>query len=256
MGRDYITYTTANNLVISFNQAGRMQCNTRELKSFAYNASGGIVSAGEKTFNMTIVCTEYGNETNSYLSWLLSDVDNDYGELSMNGWTLKCKCIGVASVEAEYNGAVKYVATFYAPKMLWYKKGDWVSVTGIGSTRAAQLYVTDSSFALDIEWSEQHTDYNLICKIYDYTEFDQGTPIQVIEGATKNKTLTTLSVDYLQKTVTSPNYTQPIKLLTDSSDVFRVYPPSLYYIVLGSLAFTAAKYRPVYLRGMPEWKTT
>ena len=255
MGRDRIIYTTANNLAISFNQAGRMQCNTRELKSFAYNASGGVVSAGEKTFNMTIVCTEYENETNSYLSWLLSDVDNDYGTLTMNGWTLKCKCIGVASVDAEYNGVVKYVATFYAPKMLWYKKGDWITMSGTGSASATQLYVTDSSFALDIEWSYQHTSENFKCQLYDYTEFDQGTPIQVIEGATKNKTLTTLSVDYLQKTVTSPSYTNPIELLTDSSDVFRVYPPSLYYLVLRT-GFWGGKVRPVYLRGMPEWKTT
>lgn len=105
-----------------------VRSNPREAKIWSYGTTDAGVVIQPKPFSLTIICssdashkgTYYANEVIDKLS---RDANyNAVGYLEINSWRLDCSFIGVANIETDLWGVVKFTANFYAPQgFLWYK---------------------------------------------------------------------------------------------------------------------------------------
>lgn len=250
MARDTVKYKNRNGITVELNTTYTVQCNPREVKPFMYTATGGSITAGEKNFSMTIVVVGLNN-ANEKCDRLLADVKaTGYGVLTINDWNLDCKCIGISNIDADYNGVVRFVANFYAPNMVWYKNSSEYTPSGRGWSNALNLTIWQA-FAVNVNLSSRASGENLKYRISK----SSTNTVQQIDGSFSSLSPSTFVTNYHDKTVVSSGLAYPINYLSDTSDVFRVYPPGAYYFCLDT-GFNTAKWTITYLRGMPEWSTT
>lgn len=250
MARDTAIYTNTLGSVVRFSTTYTVRGNSREVKPFAYTATGGSVTAGEKNFSMTVIAVGLNN-ANDVCNRLLADTNaTGYGVLSVNDWKLDCKCIGISNIDADYDGVVRIVANFYARNMLWYKNSEEYSPSGRGWSNAQRLII-NYNFAVNVNLSSRASGENLKYRISK----SSSNTVQQIDGSFSSLSPSTFVTNYHDKTVVSSGLAYPINYLSDTSDVFRIYPPGTYYFCLDT-GFNTAKWTITYLRGMPEWSTT
>ena len=96
--------------------------NSKEVKSFLYELKNGYGKITEKEFDILTVVL--GRKNADSLIDLL-DVDansNRYGKLYIGDWYIRCKYMGVSSVERETADKVKLTLKFYAPQFVFTKE--------------------------------------------------------------------------------------------------------------------------------------
>lgn len=105
-----------------------VRSNPREAKIWSYGTTDTGVVIQPKPFSLTIICSSDASHKGTYYANEVIDKfsrDANYnavGYLEINGWRLGCSFIGVANIETDLWGVVKFTANFYAPQgFLWYK---------------------------------------------------------------------------------------------------------------------------------------
>ena len=145
-----------------------VRSNPREAKIWSYGTTDTGVVIQPKPFSLTIICssdashkgTYYANEVIDKLS---RDANyNAVGYLQINGWRLDCSFIGVANIETDLWGVVKFTANFYAPQgFLWYKiNANRVTLPASGNIGELARFSTNNNPVATKIIIKPHDNYN------------------------------------------------------------------------------------------------
>lgn len=142
--------------------SGTVRSNPREAKLWSYDVSDSVLTQNPKSFALTVICSSdsshsgeyYANETITKMSKDASyQVYHNTGYIQINDWRLDCYFVGVAGIETDLYGVVKFTANFYAPRgFLWYRinaerytlpsEADWGTGPTIASISSENVVAT------------------------------------------------------------------------------------------------------------------
>lgn len=128
---DAMTYTNTNGDTINF-MSTAVRSNPRESKLWTYSRGDVNYGVQPKEFDLTVICSTYngvtsGTTANDVISKLSYDVEHqDWGVLTINGWSLDCCFTGVTGIETDLFGVVKFTAHFSTKfGFRWWKKNGY-----------------------------------------------------------------------------------------------------------------------------------
>ena len=138
---DAMTYTNSKGDVVDF-MSSTIRSNPRESKLWQYSRDGLALSATQKEFDLTVICTKGENttaakEANDAINKLAYDAEHSkWGVLTVNGWSVDCCFTGVGSIDTDIFGVVVFTAHFVTKTgFQWYQKQiiTWTVATGSGT---------------------------------------------------------------------------------------------------------------------------
>ena len=271
-----------------------VRSNPREAKLWSYTVTDSGYVQSPKPFSLTVICSSDSSHTGEYyanevIAKLSKDAPyQESGYLQINGWRLDCSFIGVANIETDIYGVVKFTANFYAPNgFLWYKinanrytlpsSADWGLSPLIASITSDNVVATKTIF----KFYENTTNAKAIIKINQ-----PKNTLNISSSNLNNKYRPTSSSDFnkyymidaLHKKITIASSTSTNVNLSDSdykiaseknaidyitapsADDVYLFPwgrnPKIY-LTTKNFAYESYAYITFYeLRGMPEWKTS
>ena len=286
MTNDVVTYTSNMGFVVNLNQptvTNGLICDVIDLRPFEFSIDKGATVAGDKDFTLTVIARSK-LWANTAINRIMADAhDNKYGVLKVNNWYLRCRCLGVDSIDTESytgDGLFKFVLKFQAPNMLWanktYYKYNGSTNKFYARNSAGTGWSTSGTSIITISENDggQYA-VSMTCK----SPFDTGD-IGTING---NFSFDAVDIDLAGNEFASEqykiNFTEALSIdddflfksikyisgalsgysaidsVPDDSDWFAVHPYAAQFkvrnlqgTVSGNLFFTIHR-----LRGMPEW---
>ena len=289
MTKDIVTYTNHLGFTIGLNNpeiTDALLCDVVDLRPFNYQTDKGGTTTGSKEFELTVIARSR-NYANFAIDYLTADAyESKYGTLRVNDWYLRCRCLGVNSIDTEngtdnpLEGLYKFVLKFEAPSMLWAnktyymyngstnlfypRKSDDSGWDSTGVTRISVVNIGGGAYAVSMSWiSPYQGDTSGQIKddfAFDFKDLNNaGTQIGKVTYKINLNDYYAIRSDFLTKRIEyaagAMAGMSAIDSVPDDSDWFAAHPYSaLSYLeniqgtVSGNLYFTIHR-----LRGMPEW---
>ncbi len=276
MELDAMTYTNTKGDVVNFMSAA-VRSNPRESKLWAYTRGDTSFGVQPKEFDLTVICSSQngvtsGTTANEVISKLSYDVErNNWGVLTLNGWSLDCCFTGVTGIETDLFGVIKFTAHFVTRfGFRWWKKQIF-NLTDSGSrpwySGTCNLNYPFTSFKICFK-AQAGTSYNFdVRNSSTVKNFKMKAPagenqlFYFIDSHQKSiKKSSSYSVDY------STNAWTPLGATTDAIEDFTAgfflddYAGN-YFVIRFNSGDLDASFKTVHVeayleRGMPEWTTT
>lgn len=252
----------------------------KQARLFEYTEENGSIINSDKTFEITIatVATKLSTQYRNYMvDVLMSSAEaNEMGMLEFKmqadgenaqEWYLQCRCIGVTDIQYDRNGVAKFKAKFYAPRNVWYKREDVVTITKSGSTirYASQNYGTTSN-TYDFSDTSESARYALgfaisgLTGTVSFRAYDRWLDPSLATTWKYYYTFTLptgasgslVTSDYPNKTVKQGDY-NAFHYVPTGIDIFAEMPFAQYRLSSENFDATSVIMTVYKLRGMPPW---
>jgi hypothetical protein len=245
MAFDSCDYTNSKGQSVNL-MSSTIRSNVVELKPFSYTNTQTISTIEEKEFEMVIIVKgkSLANET---VDKLMADANQSAnGRLIVNTWQLVCRCVGITMIDAQNDDVYRFAARFYSSYPLWTKN----ELTGVSATGWANraTVISSTPWALSCELGTRIAESNLSFGVYTA----QNTADNLITAAFSSYEPTDFSLNWASKYVIASGLTNPISLIPDNCNLFKIYNPGTYYLVINT-GFSRGTFQITHLRGMPEW---
>lgn len=251
---DTISYTNPNGQTVDL-RSSTIRSNPKAAKAFSYASENNSFYSSSKEFALNLVLVGNSVANDAIVKLTYGANKNAYGVLTVNGWNLRCKCIGVSSVVEDEWGVVSLVANFFAPDSRWYKKSStW------------QTFVDNDSIVLphnasfDVKFNYTTTsasEFN--CAFINSIGNAESVIIQYNWSASGTANVVRAESDSVEKTFVNianiPN-TPLWEDLDNSSNIFDIVSAGNYIVRLWDTTVTDYKYKIVEWSDLPPWLIT